>query len=583
MPARMVTRALPLLLLTTCLVGALPAVAGAAEAYRLEAFPCDSLGGGQIDAAGTMYAACGGTVRIVAHADGATRSAPVFESLARSRPRVWVPPVRVDCSRLAPRRRDDCRDANDARTGHWRAVPDVPAVRANLRDVAPSPDGQFLYSVDDRITRYARQGDGSYLRDGWQAARFPYGGTDRILAGLFIATDALGFIYASSTTYDTVVKLRPDGSYITRFGAYADGNPGDASLWAEGSFYWNIGGVAPTRDGRRVYVTEIGNSRVQRFDFDAATSSYVVNRVWGNSAATDPQRKGRCDAGFLAAPYDVGVDPWGFVYVANTTCGQVKKYTADGAHVFTMRVANATWHKVHGIAVDGHGNAATGETERRIVRTTPEPGPWPALRPVLHGPTDLVAPVLRSVTMPATSTTRQIAVAIDAADAVGVTQMRVAGSDGAWGPWQGYSPNLAWTLPDQWGVNHTLYVQVRDGAGHESAVVSDMTLLQRDVVGPGPGPDVTAPITTSVRINAGAATTGTRAVTLTIAATDDVAVTHLRIANEDGTFGAWIAYAPNVAWTLTAGSGTKLVYVQTRDAAWNVSANTTDTISYVAA
>ncbi|MCK6544928.1 S8 family serine peptidase [Myxococcota bacterium] len=67
------------------------------------------------------------------------------------------------------------------------------------------------------------------------------------------------------------------------------------------------------------------------------------------------------------------------------------------------------------------------------------------------------------------------------------------------------------------------------------------------------------------------------AVTLTIAATDDVAVSEMCISNTT-TCTAWLAYATTRAWTLTTTDGVKTVYAQFRDARGRLSARVSDTI-----
>jgi hypothetical protein len=89
--------------------------------------------------------------------------------------------------------------------------------------------------------------------------------------------------------------------------------------------------------------------------------------------------------------------------------------------------------------------------------------------------------------------------------------------------------------------------------------------------------DTTPPTATSVSISAGAATTSSLSTTLTLAATG---ATQMLISNDSGFAGAsWETYATSKSWTLTTGDGIKTVYAKFRDAALNVSATVSDTIS----
>jgi hypothetical protein len=84
----------------------------------------------------------------------------------------------------------------------------------------------------------------------------------------------------------------------------------------------------------------------------------------------------------------------------------------------------------------------------------------------------------------------------------------------------------------------------------------------------------------SVVVAGGAAFTAKAAVLLTLAATDDVRVTQMRVANGSNPASApWRPYAKSLRWTLPAGDGTKTVSAQFRDAAGNRSPVSTDTIT----
>jgi hypothetical protein len=95
-------------------------------------------------------------------------------------------------------------------------------------------------------------------------------------------------------------------------------------------------------------------------------------------------------------------------------------------------------------------------------------------------------------------------------------------------------------------------------------------------------PDTVAP-TGTVKINEGATRTTTRNVTLALNATDtqpDSGVQSMRIKNAGGVWSEWQPYAESKGWKLTTGAGKKVVYVQYKDAAGNVSARVSDSITY---
>jgi hypothetical protein len=93
------------------------------------------------------------------------------------------------------------------------------------------------------------------------------------------------------------------------------------------------------------------------------------------------------------------------------------------------------------------------------------------------------------------------------------------------------------------------------------------------------GADVSAPTSPSVNINGGqpysSATT-----TLTLAATDDVGVTAMRISQDSGFSGAtWQPYATSASFTISGGDGsTQTVYAQFRDFSGNTSSVVSDSV-----
>lgn len=86
----------------------------------------------------------------------------------------------------------------------------------------------------------------------------------------------------------------------------------------------------------------------------------------------------------------------------------------------------------------------------------------------------------------------------------------------------------------------------------------------------------------SVVIDGGATATDTSAVTLGLAASDpadfSTGLTSMRFSNDGTTWSPFQPYATSAAWTLSAGDGTKTVFVQYADAIGNLSAPASDTI-----
>lgn len=163
-----------------------------------------------------------------------------------------------------------------------------------------------------------------------------------------------------------------------------------------------------------------------------------------------------------------------------------------------------------------------------------------------------------------------VSVKVSATDAgSGATQVRLRDTWHEWTSWQPMASPLPWQLEPLDG-QHTVSIQVRDSAGNVSVVRPDSILLDR--IRPRG----------SFKINGGAATTSTRAVTLSLSGRDPdgSGVSQVRIKNGSGAWSAWRTYRRSVGWQLPPGRGTKVVWVQYRDRAGNVSLAVKDSITF---
>ena len=167
----------------------------------------------------------------------------------------------------------------------------------------------------------------------------------------------------------------------------------------------------------------------------------------------------------------------------------------------------------------------------------------------------------------ATTNVRNATLTLSATSALStVTNMRFSWDNATWYAWESYATIRNVTIPAGDGTK-TIYVQFRDAVGTTSAVYSDSIVL-----------DQAAP-TGSVVINSGAATTTSRAATLTLSATDATStVTNMRFSWDNVTWYGWEAYSTTRGVTIPAGDGTKTIYVQFRDAAGNISTPYSDSI-----
>jgi len=461
-------------------------------------------------------------------------------------------------------------------------------------DIAPSPDGSYLYVEQNTNSpiRYNRQPNGTYVRDAtWKLQDFPYGGKNWRAFGRLLQTDGRGDIYLSNGSYwagnavatpSAVVKYSPDGTLLTQFGDYGK---------EDGNWITNMG-LAVSRDGRRVWVGEncgtactngSEGSRVTRYDF-VAGGRYKFRRIISTLRKNIGNNAPQCETpGATLSAYALGIDFRENLYVTSTTCGMIQKFStnvdpAQDAFVETIGTfqdenrLNAT--RLHAIGVDWAGRVTTYEWGRRLnpaVINLPElPVPVP---PALPTP-DVTAPTITAVTLPASTTTQDVEIGVTATDDTAVAEMRLTNEDGNPGPWQPFAPKVIQRLTNGYLLKG-ITVEVRDMSGNVSASVFKTILFERPAPGggggnpiPGDGVDVADPVVTAITLPP---TTATQTINLGINATDDIGVTQVRLANEDGNFGAWRAFANTVTWTLTAGYTNKAVFVQVQDASGKIS------------
>ncbi len=171
---------------------------------------------------------------------------------------------------------------------------------------------------------------------------------------------------------------------------------------------------------------------------------------------------------------------------------------------------------------------------------------------ILH---DNLGPIGPSVVInagaPATNTTL-VSLALSASEA---SEMYLTNTPGcsSGSTWETYSSTKTWTLGQTNGTA-TIYAKFRDQVGNESSCTSASIMH-----------DGSMPTVTSIFINAGAATTSTTAVTLSIAA---LGATQMFITNnaDCSTGGSWTTLNASNPWTLAQTNALATVYVKVRNA-----------------
>jgi len=147
----------------------------------------------------------------------------------------------------------------------------------------------------------------------------------------------------------------------------------------------------------------------------------------------------------------------------------------------------------------------------------------------------------------------------------GVSKMQFSSNGVDWNSEEDYATSKSWTLTTGDGLK-TVYVKYKDNAGNWSVSISDMIILD------------TTPPTGTISINSGAGYTNSTSVTLTLSASDNNGISKMQFSNDGVVFSSEEDYATGKSWTLTAGEGTKTVYVQYKDNAGHWSVSISDTI-----
>jgi len=158
-----------------------------------------------------------------------------------------------------------------------------------------------------------------------------------------------------------------------------------------------------------------------------------------------------------------------------------------------------------------------------------------------------------------------VTLTLSASDSSGVSKMQFSNDGVVFSSEEDYATSKSWTLTASDGLK-TVYAKYKDNAGNWSVSISDMIILD------------TTPPTGTISINRGAGYTNSTSVTLTLSASDNNGVSKMKFSNDGVSFSSEEDYATSKSWTLTAGEGTKTVYVRYKDNAGHWGVSISDTI-----
>ena len=226
--------------------------------------------------------------------------------------------------------------------------------------------------------------------------------------------------------------------------------------------------------------------------------------------------------------------------------GSFANFAASASH--TLASPDGT-KVVHVQFSDVAGNVSTAVTDGITLD-----GTAPTAGIVIAG--NAIATASTSVTLTLSSTD----------STAGVSQMRFRNGTDPFTAWEAFSTTKSWTLPSG-DATRFVGVQFNDGAGNVSGTATDSIFLDQ------------TPPTASVGILNGAAATSDSDVVVDAGWSDNLSgVFAIRLSNDGITWSGWLEPQSTVDWTLAPGEGLRSVFLQSRDAALNVSAPVEDQI-----
>jgi hypothetical protein len=228
------------------------------------------------------------------------------------------------------------------------------------------------------------------------------------------------------------------------------------------------------------------------------------------------------------------------------TFGSFANFAASASH--TLATPDGT-KVVHVQFSDVAGNVSTAVTDGITLD-----GTAPTAGIVIAGNATATASTSVTLTLSSTDAT------------AGVSQMRFRNGADPFSAWETFATTKAWTLPSG-DASRSVSVQFNDGAGNVSGTATDSIFLDQ------------TPPTAAVGILNGAAATNDSQVVVDAGWSDNLSgVFAIRLSNDGVTWSDWLEPQSTVDWTLAPGEGLRSVFLQSRDAALNVSAAVEDQI-----
>ena len=230
---------------------------------------------------------------------------------------------------------------------------------SNPRGVAVDSAGHVwvVDSSSDRVEKFT--GAGGYLSQiGCPAGACSSGsGPGQFNVPWVVAVDSAGNVYVTDYYNNRVEEFTTAGAYITAWGCATAGT-GCTAGFGPGEF--NVPFGIAVDSARNVYVTDLGNNRVEKF---TTAGTYIT--AWGCTNAATQACTAGSGPGQFNVPRGVAVDSAGNVYVADGNNNRVQKFTSMGTYISQLGCAsgacssgtgNGQFISPYGVAIDSSGN-----------------------------------------------------------------------------------------------------------------------------------------------------------------------------------------------------------------------------------
>jgi len=240
-----------------------------------------------------------------------------------------------------------------------------------------------LYIADEGGTNRVRKVDtngiittvaGNLLKAGYSGDGGP--ATNAGLAQIVgLALDAVGNIYLVDNVTQRIRKVATNGIITTVAGTGATGYAGDGGAATNATFNF-IHGLTADPAGV-LYIADHGNHRIRRIDTNGIITTFAGNGTGGFSGDG-----GAATSAELDLPNNLGMDPWGNLYIADNGNNRIRKvgtngiittvagkgtsgYTGDGGVA-----TNATLKSPWSATADSFGNAYIADSSNNAIRRT---------------------------------------------------------------------------------------------------------------------------------------------------------------------------------------------------------------------